>query len=283
MRKFLSIVLGIIVLCAAAYFFCVNNRYFFASSAEDGGDFKIGHVNICGFTAVSADTKATAQQMLQIADAHGLDVLFIQEFRPAWNFSEDDFKRLAKKYYAYISIENECAVLSRVPIISHERRMFADQSDKYSSVLLDVHGRHVRVFAPHLRTTGLNYFRYGRDITNTSNTARARGLYRENGKIRLSQAASLRDALNYSMDPVLVAGDFNSLPWSKVMRRIQKLSLRDSFLGKGRGKGATYRSMKDLARIDYILYDKNFECVDAEILPDDLSDHRMITATFRFK
>ena len=283
MKKFLLIVFGVIILCGAAYFFCINNRYVFTSSADPGGDFKIGHVNICGFTAVSADTKATARQMLQIADSRGVDALFIQEFRHAWNFSERDFIAMARKYYPYVSIEDECAVLSRFPIISHERKMFTDRSDKYSSVLIDVNGRQVRVFAPHLRTTGLNYFGYGRDMSNTNNTSRARGLYRENKKIRVAQAESLRDAINYSVTPVIVAGDFNSLPWSKVMRKIQRFYLKDSFLKKGHGKGSTYRAMKDLARIDYILYDKNFDCVDAEILPDELSDHRMITASFRFK
>ena len=283
MKKFFMIVFVVLICSAVAYFFCINNRYLFTSGPEPGGDLKIAHLNAGGFTAVSPDSRTTAQTMLVAADSHNVDAIFIQEYRPAWNFPERDFIAMARKYYPYVSIEDECAVLSRFPIISHERMMFTDRSDKYSSVLIDVNGHQVRVFAPHLRTTGLNYFGYGRDMSNINNTSRARGLYRENKKIRIVQAESLRDAINYSVTPVIVAGDFNSLPWSKVMRKIQKFTIKDSFLKKGHGKGSTYKSMKDMARIDYILYDRHFECVDAEILPDELSDHRMITASFRFK
>ena len=283
MRRFLLSILALILCIIAVYYFGIVNKYIFTSASETGADFKIAHLNAGGFAAVSPDSRSTVKMMLAAAESKNVDAIFIQEYRPAWKFPEKDFIALARKHYPYVSVEDECAVLSKFPIISHERRMFTDRSDKYSSVLLNLNGRQVRVFAPHLRTTGLNYFGYGRDVTNLNNTARARGMYRDNKKIRTAQAESLRDAINYSQTPVIVAGDFNSLPWSQVMRKVQKFNLKDSFLKKGHGKGSTYKPMRDLARIDYILYDDNFECLDAEVLPDEISDHRMITATFRFK
>ena len=283
MKKLLLGIVALIICIVAVYFFGIVNRYIFTSAPESGADFKIAHINAGGFTAVSPDSRSTVKMMLAAADSNDVDALFIQEYRPAWNFPEKDFIALARKHYPYVSVEDECAVLSKFPIISHERRSYADQSDRFSAVLLSVNGREVRVFAPHLRTTGLNYFGYGRDLGNASNASRARGMVRQNKQIRLAQAESLRDAVNYSLAPTIVAGDFNSLPWSRAMRKVMRVYLKDSFLKKGHGKGSTYRSMKDMARIDYILYDMHFECVDAEILPDELSDHRMITASFRFK
>ena len=282
MKKFILFLFTGALLCAALYFFGVNNRYIFTSPAEEGGDIKIGHINICGFTE-SRDRRLTAEKMLQTASQNGVDALFVQEFQLNWKFTEKDFRKLASKYYRNVSVNGECAVVSNFPIISHDRKFFSDQSDKFSSVHLDVNGRDVRVFAPHLRTTGLYYFGYGRDVSNTNNISKARGLIRQNKKIRIAQSESLRDAINYSSTPVLVAGDFNSLPWTKVMRNVQRFFLKDCFMEKGSGKGSTFKEMRDLPRIDYILHDDHFKCLDAQIIQEDLSDHRMIVATLQFK
>jgi endonuclease/exonuclease/phosphatase family metal-dependent hydrolase len=55
----------------------------------------------------------------------------------------------------------------------------------------------------------------------------------------------------YPNDPILLMGDFNSLPFSSVSRRFRKV-YADAFKMAGTGRGATYRGMGLPFRIDDI-------------------------------
>ena len=282
MKRFL-IALTCILLCSvAAYYFAVTNRYVFNATPGQGGDLKVGHVNICGFAA-SSDRSLSAARMLRCSSDAGVDVLLVQEFSTDQNFDEKEFRSLAAKYFNYVSIEGECAVLSKYPISSHDRILYSGSSGMFSSILIKAGDRDVRIFAPHLRTTGLYYFGYGNELFGGGKLTNARVVMQQNRAIRINQARCLRTALNGNKVPVIVAGDFNSMPMSRVMRIIQRSELKDSFLEKGVGKGSTFIPLGDQLRIDAILHDDSFECTEARVIQDELSDHRMITASFLFK
>lgn len=97
---------------------------------------------------------------------------------------------------------------------------------------------------------------------------------------RASQAQILKDWINRTPHPVIVAGDFNDTPVSFSYRKIRK-GLNDSFLTSGFGAGFTYKGNYPPNRIDYILYDDNLECRQFEIMKVRYSDHYPIIAYFR--
>jgi endonuclease/exonuclease/phosphatase family metal-dependent hydrolase len=105
----------------------------------------------------------------------------------------------------------------------------------------------------------------------------------KNGFIRRSeQAQKVKDFINRSPFPVIVAGDFNDTPVSYAYRKIRK-GLFDSFVTSGYGAGFTYKGNYPPNRIDYILYDRNLTNSYFEIKKVRYSDHYPIIAYFRTK
>ena len=97
---------------------------------------------------------------------------------------------------------------------------------------------------------------------------------------RSLQAQIVKDYVNRSPYPVIVAGDFNDTPVSYSYRKIRK-GLNDSFVTSGYGAGFTYRGNYPPNRIDYILYDNSLVNTNFEILRVKYSDHYPILAWFR--
>jgi endonuclease/exonuclease/phosphatase family metal-dependent hydrolase len=99
---------------------------------------------------------------------------------------------------------------------------------------------------------------------------------------RALQAQVLKNHINRSPYPVIVAGDFNDTPVSYSYRKIRK-GLNDSFVNSGYGAGFTYKGNYPPNRIDYILYDDALINSYFEIIRIRYSDHYPIGAYFRKK
>ena len=97
---------------------------------------------------------------------------------------------------------------------------------------------------------------------------------------RSLQVQTLKEHINASKYPVIVAGDFNDTPVSYAYRNIRK-GLNDSFVSSGQGAGFTYRGNYPPNRIDYILYDKKITNSHFEIIKPKYSDHYPIIAWFK--
>ena len=99
-------------------------------------------------------------------------------------------------------------------------------------------------------------------------------------KRRAIQAQVVKNYINRSPYPVIVAGDFNDTPVSYAYRKIRK-GLNDAFVSSGYGAGFTYRGNYPPNRIDYILFGKTLLCTNFSILRVKYSDHYPIIAWFR--
>ncbi len=97
---------------------------------------------------------------------------------------------------------------------------------------------------------------------------------------RSLQAQAVKDHINKSPYPVIVAGDFNDTPVSYSYRKIRK-GLNDAFVNSGYGAGFTYKGNYPPNRIDYILYDKSLVNSYFQIIKIKFSDHYPILAYFR--
>jgi len=99
---------------------------------------------------------------------------------------------------------------------------------------------------------------------------------------RSLQAQVVKDHINLSPYPVIVAGDFNDTPVSYAYRKLRK-NLNDAFVNSGYGAGFTYKGNYPPNRIDYILYDNSLTNSVFEIKKVRFSDHYPIIAYFRKK
>ena len=87
---------------------------------------------------------------------------------------------------------------------------------------------------------------------------------------RIAEAARADDAR------VLVGGDFNAEPGSRVARLLAQGFLQDAWVDCGEGEGLTYPADEPVKRIDYLLVTSAYSCVSAEVLASATSDHRPV-------
>lgn len=82
---------------------------------------------------------------------------------------------------------------------------------------------------------------------------------------------------------VLLGGDFNSTPESKVQGELRASGLRDAWMSCGKGDGMSYPANTPTKRIDYLFLRENAECTAAEVLVTEVSDHRPVLFTLRLR
>ncbi|MGN1221114.1 MAG: endonuclease/exonuclease/phosphatase family protein [Candidatus Cryptobacteroides sp.] len=284
MKRTIIILLIVLIPLALAvsYVFVLNNR---PGKPEpmlqhEKEDIRIGALNI-NFLSFNNNASLTADVLLRSAMENELDVLLLQEYKSHWQLDEKAFSKLFKGEYKYVSIQGECACISRFPVKEHKRMKFDDLSDSFSDIVLTLPGdRNVEIMAVHLMTTGISGFA----SSGAPDTAMGLGMaltFMQNGDIRKNQAISLARRSGTVNRPLIVAGDFNCLPWSAPYRQINSAGLKDSFHDLGHGSGSTYRNLGNFARIDYIFYNDVFVCTDSRIIDNQISDHKMMVSTFR--
>lgn len=100
-------------------------------------------------------------------------------------------------------------------------------------------------------------------------------------KIHQKEIVSIRKAIDNSPYPVIVAGDFNSVPNSYEYYELGR-GLTDAFLEVGRGSSTSFHDYKFPIRIDYIFTSKEIKpiryLVDRSV---KLSDHFPVIAEFK--
>lgn len=99
-------------------------------------------------------------------------------------------------------------------------------------------------------------------------------------KKRAVQAHLLMNEISASPYPIVLAGDFNDPPSSYTYTQLTS-KLIDSFVEKGKGKGATYTRNIFAYRIDYILFSKCLQCLDFYVSKVDYSDHFPVIGSYK--
>ena len=92
---------------------------------------------------------------------------------------------------------------------------------------------------------------------------------------RATQADYIRQMLDAGEGPVIICGDFNDTPASYTYRTV-KGDLTDGFRDCGSGFGYTFRQLKRIFRIDYIIYSPDFKGVTYDSPNLDYSDHKPV-------
>ena len=203
---------------------------------------------------------------------------------------------LGGKYYAHFKVISTgknryygIATLSKFPIarrgdIVHEK---SSSLSIYSDLVkgkdtIRLFNNHLQSFQLHrMEKTFLNELTASDDNREAFDELRDISASLRKGFVkRAEQAQKVKEGINRSPYPVIVAGDFNDTPVSYSYRKIRK-GLNDAFVKSGYGAGFTYRGNYPPNRIDYILYGNEFECNWFEIKKIRYSDHYPITAYFR--
>lgn len=100
-------------------------------------------------------------------------------------------------------------------------------------------------------------------------------------KSHQGQISLAKDAITNSPYPVIVAGDFNSVPNSYEYYQFRE-DLQDAFEVVGNGSGTSFHDYKFPIRIDYIFTSKSIQPISYKVdRSKKLSDHFPVVATFK--
>jgi endonuclease/exonuclease/phosphatase family metal-dependent hydrolase len=280
-------------------FFGVKLPTTFAAK-KDSSDLRIIDWNIRSFQGLSNKVDKKRIDRLSIAEAivsRNPDIICLQEFNNSkiqdnfnlfekypYHFFSKDFK---SRSYGY---EVGCIIFSKYPIKDTGKITYPGPSPE-SLIYADIETpqKIIRVYTTHLQSFKFNQKDYeGMDkIKNTEEEALgASKTLIQKMKIaftkRGEQARLVRNALNSSPYPVVIAGDFNDVPNSYTYFHIKK-DWQDAFLSTSVGIGRTYLDVAPTLRIDYILPDNNFQIRQFDMIDEDLSDHLLLVSDIRLK
>lgn len=100
-------------------------------------------------------------------------------------------------------------------------------------------------------------------------------------KAHQEQVNMIKESIENSPYPVIVAGDFNAVPNSYEYYSVSK-GLKDAFFEVGKGSGTTFHDYKYPLRIDYIFTSESIKPVSYKVdRTVKLSDHFPVIATFK--
>jgi endonuclease/exonuclease/phosphatase family metal-dependent hydrolase len=156
------------------------------------------------------------------------------------------------------------AVLTRFPVLTatnlHYQMLRTNEQRGLLQLVLKVHGRKLAFMNTHVDFRGAD-------------------------SERLLNVDEIRSqACRYAGTPVVLCGDFNDTPDSRVHQRLRE-QFADAWALAGQGTGWTFPAGVPRKRIDYVWITKGgaIECVGAQVPESDASDHRPLVVELRFK
>ncbi|WP_286484489.1 MULTISPECIES: endonuclease/exonuclease/phosphatase family protein [Chryseobacterium] len=94
------------------------------------------------------------------------------------------------------------------------------------------------------------------------------------------QVSLIRNAIENSPYPVIVAGDFNSVPNSYEYYHLSE-DLEDAFMTAGKGSATSFHDYKFPIRIDYVFYSKSLKALSCVVDRSvSISDHYPVITEF---
>ncbi len=240
------------------------------------------------------------KKVLEFLKTQKADIICLQEFFISGDPAKEEsaiITELGGNYFSHVKIlasgKNRyygIATFSRFPIISRGEIIHPGSSSLsiYTDIL--IRNDTFRIYNNHLQSFRLR--RMERSFIEEMTIPNEKEKLGEVKDISISlkkgfvrraqQAQVLKNHINKSPFPVIVAGDFNDTPVSYTYRKIRN-KLNDSFVNSGYGAGFTYKGNYPPNRIDYILYDNALINSYFEIIKVRYSDHYPIVAYFRKK
>jgi len=269
-------------------------------SGDKTGTFEVQSYNVRLFNYFEGKKNSNSEKrILDLLKNSQADIICLQEIYIIGDpgAKEREIKAaLEGKYFSHFKViptgKNRfygIATLSRFPM-AYRGDIVHEKSSSLSIYTDLVRGNDtIRLFNNHLQSFHLNRMEKTFLAELTAGSDNKETLYeirsisaslRQGFARRADQAQNVKERINRSPYPVIVAGDFNDTPVSYSYRKIRK-GLKDAFVKSGYGAGFTYKGNYPPNRIDYILYGDEFECTWFEIRKIRYSDHYPITAYFR--
>ncbi len=218
---------------------------------------------------------ASPQQLAEVAAREGADVITLQEAEDRRGDGSAYVERLRSAFPGWtLGRDGELVTLTRLPLQSSRLVHFGNPDHGVLVTRLKAQGQVLTVVNAHLPTLAL------RPTQGEPDTVFARVA------ARLAERRALPDAvqgvMNAAPGSVVLAGDINAPTHGQMHGLLRRTGLSDAFAQAGRGFGFTYHQRFGFARLDYV-WGRAVTFGHAEVLPDELSDHRALLVRFSLK
>lgn len=232
---------------------------------------KIVSYNVRNFHA--AHTSSTLSEISRLLQYEKTDIACFQEYCEEPDFAppmSTAFPFLPVYAASYNHITSYAryglAIFSRYPVLRMGEIDFHSLYNRGMWADLKINEDTVRVFNVHLQTTSVSrtrddFARYRNQGNIEGQHSALQEMYdalKENFKIRASQAREIRQLIDTTLYPVILCGDFNDTPASYAYHTLRG-DLKDGFKDCGTGYTYTFRGIRKLLRIDFVLYSPSFQ------------------------
>ncbi len=270
------------------------------STNNENPDVKIMSYNVMIFGFYDWDNnKQIKSEIFRIIDNENAEILCLQE--AYWNTSNQNFVTLSKVKqmldadFCYKSAMATAVggqnfglvTISKFPIVNSFSHKFDSSFNGFIYNDILINSDTIRVFNVHLQSIQLNQNDYTmiEDFVESEDNRKMKIIlkkYLSSLVKRADQAEFVKASIDSCKYPVFVCGDFNDGPLTYTYFTIAK-GLKDSYATNGKYPGTTWNKFNLQQRIDFVLYDKRFDCVMHKVIEENYSDHFPIIAGFRLK
>lgn len=213
-------------------------------------------------------------ELKRISKDNSIDILCMQEVEFYDAIPDSVLFSELREVFPYIHKDGTVAIASKYLIVDFLYNQFYKSYNLFSRYDIAIGTDTVRIENLHLQTSGINIVR--NEFTPQQSSKEKYAILKKTMKVnegaRWGQAQAVLEDAEVSPYPVIITGDMNSHPFSRVYKLLSK-GRGDSFIEKGAGLGSTYRGLKGVIRTDYILHDKSIKCLGFKRLKDNISDH----------
>lgn len=241
----------------------------YAAEPKENADIKV----------ISFNTRTGILKRSEVGDylkSQNADVILLQE---------DAGKGYEFAGYEKVSTLRGITILSRHKVISEKILEPEQEGLKTPAIQVDIeiNGKKYRFIDVYL-----NPFKFGKEMValngNTdANEQKVKGIIKRlipTFKKHQEQIELIKQVVENSPYPVIVAGDFNSVPNSYEYYQLSE-GLEDAFVTAGKGSATSFHDYKFPIRIDYIFSSKSIHAVSYKVDRSvSLSDHYPIVAEF---
>lgn len=254
-----------------------------------------------------------ALDIMRVLYNDNCDIVCLQEYRDEVAGNNSTVRASVRDIFPYSVVgDGNMAIFSKYPIRDHKEYKFEYSNNgwQWADIELDKHHK-IRVVNVHMETTGINSALHQiakeqgeeidlDDIPIDPNSEEALaadrsmfnsrvnndriyslllGNYAFGLNVRSGQAIQITNELRSVTSPMILAGDFNDVPYSFTYNTLLG-DMVDGFTTGGHGWGSTYRGARGLIRIDYIFSHESYRCYEYHTLDLTYSDHNPVVARF---
>lgn len=277
-RHFIRFLLFTLVFIAAALL--ISHR--FSTPIRGNHTLTVMTWNTLRFDQAAAPER---NRVLEYLRTHPADIICLEEAevsKESRGLNLNEVKSALVEQYPYSYVDFKLyrgktrryglMVFSRYPLINKESVHYESEANSSARCDVVVDYDTLRLIVNHLESNRLVQADWADSLSRDEirrKSERIGGKLHRAEKLRWTQAGIVRQEINASPYPVIVAGDFNSLPLSRVYLRLRFGGLpwlTDSFLAGSRfrlGKTMAYHHLP--LRIDYILTSRTLHVLSSEV------------------